>query len=185
VAVPVRIERRDENKSSPNGRSAYLDAAHIDVWHATFGPSDGDNGAGSDQTGSIIVVIYTRGRLTRAHYAQTQARLRPRAQVTNLSHHTFYDINMTMIFAPHIAHSRKPRFTVTYKTGDRQMYDDLMTDQGDERQDRKLAMARHFAEAIATAARENLSPCDRGRFVSTVRNLARADLKLGKFRHAA
>jgi hypothetical protein len=64
-------------------------------------------------------------------------------------------------------------------------YDDLMTDQGDAHSDRKLAMARHFAEAIAKAARENLSPQDRGRFVSAVRNLARAELRLGPYRLAA
>jgi hypothetical protein len=66
-----------------------------------------------------------------------------------------------------------------------QTFDGLRTDQGDEKQDRKLAMARYFAEAIATAARENLSPQDRGRFVSAVRNLARASLELGPYRRAA
>ena len=64
-------------------------------------------------------------------------------------------------------------------------FDDLRSDQGDAHSDRKLAMARHFAEAIATAARENLSPRDHGRFVSTVRALTRAELRIGPYRKAA
>ena len=49
------------------------------------------------------IVMYTRGRLTRAHYAQTQTRLRPRAQVANLS----YDEFMTLIFAPRILRTQE------------------------------------------------------------------------------
>jgi hypothetical protein len=64
-------------------------------------------------------------------------------------------------------------------------FDDLRTDQGEERSDRKLAMARHFAEAISAAARENLSRQDYGRFVSTVRDLTRAQLEIGPYRRAA
>jgi hypothetical protein len=66
-----------------------------------------------------------------------------------------------------------------------QQFDDLMTDQGDEKQDRKLAMARYFAEAIAKAARENVSPQDHGRFVCSIRNLTRAELEIGPYRRAA
>jgi hypothetical protein len=64
-------------------------------------------------------------------------------------------------------------------------FDDLRTDQGDERQDHKLAMARHFAEAISAAARENLSRHDYGRFVCSIRNLTRAELEIGPYRRAA
>jgi hypothetical protein len=64
-------------------------------------------------------------------------------------------------------------------------FDEFMTDAGDASRDRKLGMERYFAEAIAKAARENLPPKDRGTFVSTLRNLARANLEIGKFRRAA
>jgi hypothetical protein len=65
------------------------------------------------------------------------------------------------------------------------LYDDLRTDQGDASADAKLAMARHFAEAISAAARENLPRQDYGRFVSTVRDLTRAQLEIGPHRRAA
>jgi hypothetical protein len=64
-------------------------------------------------------------------------------------------------------------------------FDEFMTDAGDAASDGKLAMARFFAEAIAKAALENVAPKDRGRFVSTVRQLARAELENGKYRRAA
>jgi hypothetical protein len=64
-------------------------------------------------------------------------------------------------------------------------FDEFMTDAGDAKRDRKLGMGRFFAEAIAKAARENLPPKDRGRFVSSVRQLARANLEIGQYRRAA
>lgn len=60
-------------------------------------------------------------------------------------------------------------------------FDEFMSDALDASRDRKLGMARFFAEAIAKAARE-LSPKD---FVSSVRQLARAQLELGPWRNAA
>jgi hypothetical protein len=64
-------------------------------------------------------------------------------------------------------------------------FDEFMTDALAAASDSKLAMARFFAEAISKAARENVAPKDRGRFVSSVRQLARANLEIGKFRRAA
>lgn len=64
-------------------------------------------------------------------------------------------------------------------------FDPYRTDQDDAAADRKLAMARYFAEQIAAAARENLSPRDHGRFVSTVRAVTRAELGVGRCRRAA
>jgi hypothetical protein len=56
---------------------------------------------------------------------------------------------------------------------------------GDAPSDRSLAIVRHFAEAIASAARKNVPLKDRGRFVSAIRNLTRAELELGPWRRAA
>lgn len=66
-----------------------------------------------------------------------------------------------------------------------QAFEDFRADQDDATADRKLAMARYFAAQIATAVRENLSRNDHGRFVSSVRNLTRAELRIGPFREAA
>jgi len=64
-------------------------------------------------------------------------------------------------------------------------FDEFMSDAADAATDGRLAMARFFAEAIAKAARENLAPKDRGRFLSSIRNLTRAELEIGQYRLAA
>jgi hypothetical protein len=62
---------------------------------------------------------------------------------------------------------------------------DWRTDQGDDTSDGRLDIARHFADAIATAARKNMTRQEQGRLVSAISALTRANLEIGKYRLAA
>jgi hypothetical protein len=62
---------------------------------------------------------------------------------------------------------------------------DMRTDEGDAKSDDNLAVARHFADAIATAARKNMTRREQGRLVSAISALTRANLEIGQYRRAA
>jgi hypothetical protein len=56
---------------------------------------------------------------------------------------------------------------------------DMRTDQGDDASDDRLSIARHFADAITTAARKNMTRREQGRLVSAISALTRANLEIG------
>jgi hypothetical protein len=62
---------------------------------------------------------------------------------------------------------------------------DMRSDEGDTASDDRLSIARHFADAIALAARQNMTRREQGRLVSTISALTRANLEIGQWRRAA
>jgi hypothetical protein len=60
---------------------------------------------------------------------------------------------------------------------------DMRSDEGDDASDTRLAVARHFAEAISTAGK-NMTRREQGRLVSAISALTRAELRL-PYRRAA
>jgi hypothetical protein len=62
---------------------------------------------------------------------------------------------------------------------------DMRSDEGDAASDGRLDIARHFADAIAMAARKNMTRREQCRLVSAISALTRANLELGQWRRAA
>jgi hypothetical protein len=59
---------------------------------------------------------------------------------------------------------------------------DMRSDEGDNASDGRLDIARHFADAISTAARKGMTRREQGRLVSAISALTRANLEIGQWR---